>query len=134
MKKILIIEDDESLLKAYRQMFKPEEIRIIGITSGQKGLALAKTEKPDLILLDIMLPGGINGFDVLEKLKADPFTKQIPVIILTNLDSEEKVAKSIGARNYLIKSDTSKDEIVKLITNCLKYPNSESKMSTPGVD
>ena len=88
MKKILVIEDDASLLKAYQEMFNPDEFRVIGASTGQEGLALTGSEKPDIILLDLMLPGGMNGFDVLERLKADPATKPIPVIVLTNLDSE----------------------------------------------
>ena len=71
-------------------MFKPEEFSIVGATTGQEGLTLVQSEKPDLILLDIMPPGGMNGFDVLEKLEADPSSKQIPVIVLTNLDSGRK--------------------------------------------
>lgn len=119
MKKILIIDEDTSLLKAYQEMFKPEEFSIVGATTGQEGLTLVRSEKPDVILLDIMLPGGMNGFDVLEKLEADPATKQIPVIVLTNLDSEEKTAKIIGARKYLVKANTKKDELVKLVMDCL---------------
>ena len=120
MKKILIIDEDSSLLKAYREMFKPEEFSIVGATTGQEGLTLVQSEKPDLILLDIMLPGGMNGFDVLEQLEANPLTKNTPVIILTNLDSEEKVAKTIGAKDYIVKANTTKDEIVKLVMECLK--------------
>ncbi|MBI5356743.1 response regulator [Candidatus Collierbacteria bacterium] len=119
MKKILIVEDDASLLKAYQEMFKPEEFRIVGATTGQEGLTLVSSEKPDVILLDIMLPGGMNGFDVLEQLESNPLTKNIPVIVLTNLDSEEKVAKTIGARYYIVKANTTKDQIVKLVGNCL---------------
>ena len=73
-------------------------------------------------MLDIMLPGGMNGFDVLEKLKADPLTEKIPVVVLTNLDSEEKVAKTIGACDYIVKSDTTKDELVKIAKSCLNSP------------
>lgn len=118
-KKILIVEDDSSLLKAYREMFKPEEFSVVDAKTGQEGLQMIQSEKPDLIMLDIMLPGGMNGFDVLEKLKANPLTEKIPVVVLTNLDSEEKVAKTIGARDYIVKANTTKDEIVKLVTECL---------------
>ena len=120
MKKILIIDDDNSILKVYREMFRPEEICVIGTGTGREGIILAQTEIPDLILLDIMLPGGMNGFDVLEQLKRNIATKKIPVIVLTNLDSEEKSAKIIGALDYLIKANTSKDEIVKLVMDQLK--------------
>ena len=118
-RRILIIEDDVSLLKAYREMFKTQDVSVVGAATGQEGLAMVGSEKPDLILLDIMLPGGMNGFDVLEQLKRNPITQPIPVIVLTNLDSEEKVSKTIGASNYLVKANTTKDEIVKLVMSCL---------------
>ena len=120
MKKILVVEDDVSLLKAYREMFKPEEFQMIEASNGQDGIARVNEEKPDVMLLDIMLPGGMNGFDVLEQLKKNSATKQIPVIVTTNLDTEEKVAKTIGARDYLVKANTTKDEIIKLVMDCLQ--------------
>jgi DNA-binding response OmpR family regulator len=122
VKKLLVIEEDASLFKAYREMFEPEGVSVVGAATGQDGLNLVSSEKPDLILLDIMLPGDMNGFDVLEKLKANPATKQIPVIVLTNLDSEEKVAKTIGAAAYLVKANTTKEEIVDLAMKLLKSP------------
>lgn len=119
MKKIIIIDEDTSLLKAYQEMFKAKDVSVVGAATGQEGLTLVSAEKPDVILLDIMLPGGMNGFDVLEQLEANPLTKNVPVIILTNLDSEEKVARTIGARDYIVKANTTKDEIVKLVMDRL---------------
>lgn len=119
MKKILVIDEDTSLLKAYREMFRAEDVSVVGAATGQEGLTLVSAEKPDVILLDIMLPGGMNGFDVLEQLEANPLTKNVPVIILTNLDSEEKVARTIGAKAYIVKANTTKDEIVKLVMDRL---------------
>lgn len=121
-RKILVIEEETSLFGAYQEMFKPEGISVIGAATGQQGLDLARAAKPDVILLDIMLPGGMNGFDVLERLKADTTTQKIPVIMLTNLDSEEKVAKAIGVAGYLVKANTTKDQIVKLVKTCLHRP------------
>ena len=120
MKKILVIEEDESLCNAYKEMFTPKGIDVVGSATGKDGLDLVRSEKPDLILLDIMLPGGMNGFDVLERLKENPSTKQIPVIVLTNLDKEEKVAKTIGVRDYLVKANTTEDQIVTLVMERLK--------------
>lgn len=125
MKKILVIEDDASLLKAYRDMFIQEEVSFVGAKTGQEGLTLISSEKPDVILLDIILPGGLNGFDVLERLKRSPATKHIPVIIMTNLDSEEKVAKTIGVTDYLVKANTTKNEIVKLVKKRLETSPSQ---------
>ena len=129
MKKILVIEEDDSLFKAYQGLFKPEGIDVVGAGTGQEGLDLIVAEKPDLIILDIMLPGGMNGFDVLKQLKINSATEKIPVIMLTNLDSEEKVAQESGAAGYLVKANTTEDQIVKLVKECLKSPQtSSSKM------
>ena len=120
MKKILVIEEDASVFKAYQEMFKPEGVRVVGASTGQEGLKLVQSEKPDVILLDIMLPGGMNGFDVLDQLKRDRATQRIPVIVLTNLDSEEKISKTIGATDYLVKANTTQDEVVNLVMERLK--------------
>lgn len=115
MKKVLFVEDDNSLLSVYVESLKDTGIEAIGVMTGKEGLEKVETEKPDLIVLDIMLPGGINGFDVLEQLKANAVTAAIPVIVLTNLDSEEAVAKKIGAIDYKVKSNTTIEEIKELI-------------------
>ncbi len=120
MKKILIIEYETSLLKAYQEMFKAEDVRVDIARTGQEGLNAIRLNKPDVILLDILLPGDINGLNVLQRLKFDIDTRNIPIIILTNLDSEEKFAKSLGAKDYLIKSNMTKDDIVKIAMDCLK--------------
>jgi DNA-binding response OmpR family regulator len=118
-KHILIIEDDASLVKLYGDMLSDLDVVIQSATTGKDGLSLVQTSKPDLILLDIMLPGGMNGFDVLEQLKNQSDTAQIPVIILTNLESEEKAGKAIGAKDYLIKVNTTTDELVRAVKNAL---------------
>jgi CheY-like chemotaxis protein len=123
-KKVLFIEEDIALLTIYREVLIPKGIQVTGASTGKEGLTKVTEEKPDLIVLDIMLPGGISGFDVLEQLKANPLTQAIPVIVLTNLDSEENVAKKIGAQAYKIKANTTLDEIVKLITECLNSAQS----------
>lgn len=120
MKKVLVVEEDVSLFKAYQEMFKDKGISVVKASTGQEGYDLCCSEKPDLILLDIMLPGGMNGFDVIERLKKNPSTKNIPVIVTTNLDSEEKVAKSLGVQDYIIKAKTTKDEIVRLVMKHLE--------------
>ena len=120
MKTILVIEDDTSLSQAYQEMFRSQDVSVVTAKTGQEGLSLIQTTQPDLILLDIMLPGGINGFDVLEKLKADSTTQSIPVIVLTNLDSQAKTATTVGAAGYLIKANSTKDQIVKLVMGHLR--------------
>ena len=105
MKKILFIEDEQAVQKAIGDILEPEGYKIINALNGEIGLRLAKTEKPDLILLDLILPK-VHGFDVLKKLKEDPETKKIPVIVLTNLEEVKDVEKAIklGATTYFIKN------------------------------
>jgi len=119
MKKILIIEDDEILVRMYQKRLISEGYDVIEARDARTGLTQAQTKKPDLILLDIMLPGGMNGFDVLEQLKQDESTKDSPVLILTNLESEEKVAKEIGATGYLVKVNAKPDQVIAAINELL---------------
>jgi CheY-like chemotaxis protein len=91
----------------------------VGATTGKEGLEKIKTEKPDLIILDIMLPGGLNGFDVAEQMRKDPQTAYIPLLILTNLDSEKQSAMAVGAADYLVKSNTSIEDVIKKIRQLL---------------
>src|SRR5258708_48782 len=112
MKKILIVEDDEQVSKLYQESLTNEGFKVTIAATGGQGLTLLKTDKPDLVILDIMLPGGMNGFDVLEQMKKDIDLKNIPVLVLTNLDSERKVALEIGAADYLVKAHTAIDQVV----------------------
>lgn len=120
MKKILIIEDEQALQKTLGDIFKEEGYEIINALDGEIGLRLAQTENPDLILLDLILPK-IVGFDVLKNLKQNPKTKEIPVIILTNLESMENIEKalSLGATTYLVKTDYSLKEIIEKVKKAL---------------
>ena len=119
-KKILLIEDDPDIQKMYSDKLNFEGFEVISAVDGQKGLLLAKTEKPDLILLDIMLPRGMNGFDVLEEVRLDDDIKDTPVIVLTNLDSEEQVAQKVGADDYLIKTNTELADLIAKINEHIK--------------
>ncbi len=119
MKKILFIEDDDILQRMYTKKLTSQQFDILQARDGTTALALLKNTIPDLILLDIMLPGHINGFDILENIKKSPTLKNIPVIILTNLDSEEKTAKEIGANAYFVKANTKTDDLVASINKLL---------------
>src|SRR3989304_2534031 len=105
MVKILIAEDDPLMSRMYQKIFKFEGYEVILAADGEEGLVKAK-ENPTLILLDIMMPK-MNGLELLEKLKADPKLKKIPVVMLTNLagqqDAETALAK--GAVKYIVKSE-----------------------------
>ena len=119
MAKILIVDDDEILQRMYHKRLQLEGHEVIQALDGKTGLTLAKSQNVDLILLDIMLQGGLNGFDVLEQIKQDPKTKDIIVLVVTNLDSQGKVAKEIGASGYLVKVDTKPDQILATINELL---------------
>ncbi|MEX0895549.1 MAG: response regulator [Patescibacteria group bacterium] len=119
MRKILLIEDDEATAQAYAESFS-EEYSVEVATSAQQGLTQAIHSKPDLILLDIMLPGGKNGFDFLQDLKNNSQISQIPVVILTNLDDQRQAALDYGAQECFVKANTSIPEIEVAIEKLLK--------------
>lgn len=119
MKKILIIEDDVELQKIYEEQLRANEFEVFHAHVGQQGLNMAKFHKPDLIMLDVMLPGGMNGLEVLEQLKRDKELKATPVLVLSSLDTEAKTAKSIGAVDYIVKTSISIEEIVDRIKKIL---------------
>jgi CheY-like chemotaxis protein len=121
MKKILFIEDESALQKTFGDLLGNKGHRVISALDGEIGLALAKREKPDLILLDIVLPK-INGLEVLAKLKEDPETKAIPVILLTNLEGMSNIGKALelGATTYLVKAQYSLNEVIEKIEKALR--------------
>jgi len=120
MKKVLFIEDESALQKTFGDILKQEGYEMISALDGETGTRLAKTQKPDLILLDLILPR-VNGFEVLKKLKGDKETKDIPVIVLTNLEGIGDVEKAIelGATTYLVKAQYSLEEVVQKIKQAL---------------
>lgn len=103
-KTVLIVEDEESLLKLESILLTTKGYMVQGAASGLAALEAVAAEPPDLILLDVMLPG-IDGFEVCQRLKSSPATKHIPVIILTAKKTPEDVARgeSVGADLYLTK-------------------------------
>lgn len=120
MKKILFVEDEEALQKTLGEVLKQEGYEVVSAFDGETGLNLVKSEKPDLILLDLIMPK-MTGFEVLKKLKADGETKDIPVIVLTNLESIGDVGKAIeaGATTYLVKAQYSLDEVLEKVKKAL---------------
>jgi len=116
MTTLLIVEDDPLILRMYQQAFEFSKHKTFVADNGEDGLAKAKAEKPDVILLDIMMPN-MNGLEVLKKLKLDPDTKKIPVVMLTNLgrDKDIKTALSLGAVKYITKVDNTPKEVVKQV-------------------
>src|SRR3989344_7423676 len=116
MSKILLIEDDKFLRELIVQKLGKEGYDVVEAAEGEGGLVKKKEEKPDLVLLDLILPG-IDGFEVLSRLKKDPESSSTPVIILSNLGQRDDVQKGIdlGAEDYLIKAHFTPGEIVEKI-------------------
>ncbi len=120
-KVLLLIEDDPLMLRLYRKIFELEGYEVELAAGGQEGLDKAKSDKPTLVLLDIMMPK-MDGFEVLGKLKEDPETKDIPVVVLTNLagTQDAKKAMEMGASKYIIKSEQDPKEVATLVKEVLE--------------
>lgn len=120
-KKILIIEDDKFLRELIARKLTDEGFDIVEAVDGEDGIKKLKETKPDLVLLDLILPS-IDGFEVLSKVKEDESIASIPIIILSNLGQKEEVEKGLdlGAVDYLIKAHFTPGEIVEKIKNILK--------------
>lgn len=121
-KKILIVEDEISLMNVLRNVLTREGHTVFGAKNGQEGLATALSEHPDLILLDILLPV-MDGITMLKKLHADEWGKNSKVIMLTNLGTNQAVADALelGSHDFLVKSDWKIEDLVKVIHDTLKY-------------
>ena len=119
--KILLIEDEEMLANMYETKFKNEGFNIKKALDGETGLKMALEDKPDIILLDIIMPK-LDGFSVLRSLKDSVKTKDVPVILLTNLGQDEDVKKgtAMGAAGYLVKANLTPAEVVDKVKDYLK--------------
>ena len=120
-KTILIIEDDKFLRDLIAKKLKKEGFDISEAIDGEKGLKKTKTEKPDLVLLDLILPG-IDGFEVLAEIKKDSALIKIPIIILSNLGQKDDIERGmkLGAVDYLIKAHFTPGEIIDKIKTILE--------------
>ncbi|MBI2038093.1 MAG: response regulator [Candidatus Magasanikbacteria bacterium] len=117
---ILIVEDDLFLAEIYQKKFEMEGFKVSMANNGEKALVDIKKKLPDLVLLDILLPK-LDGFSVLEALKSDKATKDIPVILLTNLGQQDDVQRGLekGAADYLIKTHFKPSEVVDKVRKIL---------------
>jgi CheY-like chemotaxis protein len=121
MSKILVVEDDKFLRELMSQKLVNEGYEIVQAFDGEEGIKMAKKEMPDLILLDLILPG-VDGFGALTEIKNDPETSKIPIIILSNLGQKEDIERglSLGAVDFLIKAHFTPGEIIEKIKKALK--------------
>ncbi|XOU94487.1 MAG: response regulator transcription factor [Candidatus Kerfeldbacteria bacterium] len=114
--KILLVEDDKMLADMYITKFSKEGMKIMRAEDGAEGLSMAKEHKPDLILLDIIMPK-LDGFAVLRELRKNKDTENVHVLLLTNLGQSEDVEKGreLGADDYFIKANHTPAEIVEKV-------------------
>jgi len=135
MAKVLIVEDDPLMSRMYQKIFTFEGYEVNMAGDGQEGLDKARSDKPTIILMDIMMPK-MNGLEALEKLKADPETKTIPVIMLTNLAGQQDAenALSKGAIKYIVKSEYEPKQVTNMVKEILagytrnEVPTTENKI------
>ena len=116
---ICLIDDDEMILEMYEKKFKLAKFKVFTANNGKQGFELIKQKNPDLIISDLVMPSG-DGFELLEKLKQEKKTKNIPVIVLTNLTFDKDKALKLGVIDYLVKSDNTPSEVIKKIKIALK--------------
>jgi len=121
--KILIVEDELYLLNILCDKFKREGFRVIKATNGKTGMQAAIKSKPDLILLDIIMPL-VDGVTMIKQMRQDERTANIPVIIISNLSEVERITEALGAKNgiieYLVKSHWSLEGVVKKVKETLQ--------------
>ncbi len=118
--KLLLIEDDVTLVKMYERKFTSDGYEVVIAYDGLEGLEKATKEKPDLILLDIMLPK-LDGLALFKKMRSLPETFNTPVILLTNFGQEDAVFEcfKLGAVDYLVKADVTPQQVVAKVENFL---------------
>ena len=129
MAKLLLIEDELALADVLKVKLEREGYTVVHAVDGEDGLSKLKSEKPDIVLLDIILPK-LSGFDILEKMKADSSLPHPPVIIISNSGQPVEIerARALGAVDYLVKADFDPGEVVtKLTANIARLTGSSGK-------
>jgi CheY-like chemotaxis protein len=113
MAKILFIEDDPLIVKIYSTRLKADGHEVYSAENGEEGLKVAFEKKPDVIVLDVMMPK-MDGYAVLEKLRADEFFKAKPVLMYSNLNNEDEIirAKQMGVTEFIVKANLSPTQMV----------------------
>jgi DNA-binding response OmpR family regulator len=121
LKKILLIEDDKFLRELMNKKLVSMGYDVATAGDGETGLTAIKETRPDVVLLDLILPG-INGFEVLERAKKDPETAGVPVIILSNLGQSEDIEKGLklGAKDFLVKAHFTPQEIINKLKTIIE--------------
>jgi len=117
---VLVVEDDQFLRDLIVKKLEEEGLKTIQAIDGEEGLRLIRENKPDIVLLDLILPG-IDGFEVLKQVKADVSLSDIPIIILSNLGQKDDIDRGVelGAKDYMIKAHFTPGEIVQKVKEVL---------------
>jgi two-component system alkaline phosphatase synthesis response regulator PhoP len=115
-KKVLLVEDEEIMINLLEKKLKREGYEVSIAKDGERGFEKIKEEKPDLVLLDIILPK-MNGFEVMERMKADEELSKIPVIVISNSGQPVELdrAKKLGAKDWLIKTEFDPGEVIQKV-------------------
>jgi DNA-binding response OmpR family regulator len=115
-KTIMVVEDDQYMSRALQDKFGRSGFKVVAAQDGQKAVEVVRKEKPDIVLLDIMMPKK-NGFEILKEIKQDAELQSVPILMLTNLseESDRKKTFDLGASDYLVKSNTRINEIVEKV-------------------
>lgn len=131
--KILVIEDDMFLQTLIARKFVNAGIEVVAVTNGREALELFLKEKPDVVLLDIMLPD-VDGFEILKSVGENSYLKTIPIIVFSNLSDEEHIerALSLGAKAYIVKAQFTLDQLITRISEVLS-PTKTTSLETKNV-
>lgn len=121
-KEVLIIEDEAVLLELFADRFASEGFKALQATTAEKGIRLALEDKPDLILLDIILPK-MDGLTMLKMLREDPWGRNVPVIILSNVSDQQKISQAMkyGVYDYIIKTDLILNDLVTQVKEVTSF-------------
>src|SRR5258706_1737367 len=95
--RILVVEDQDSIGRMIEALVQARGYQVTAVSSGAKAIDVALTEAPDIVLLDLNLPGQYDGFDVCQRLRADPATRSVPVVIISAMDDDESRARATAA-------------------------------------
>jgi len=120
MPNILLVEDDDLMINMYENLLTSKGFKVSTVKNGEECLLFLKTKKPDLILLDIMMPK-MDGLDTLKNIQLNNSTKDIPVIVLSNLNSESIMTEALskGVKQYFVKSDVENTALIKRINELI---------------
>lgn len=119
-KKILLVEDDPMIVEMYKMRFEEEGFEVLVTDRGSEALEIASQQRPIAVLLDVILPE-IDGFSILQNLKSSPDTRDIPVMLLTNLgqESDQEKGRQLGVADYFVKSQHTPADIIQRVNSII---------------